>query len=174
MWQRYIVDAFSWKEKRTGQCNISPCCDDCTHGEKALEEVSLVESFSQARLLRPLPGQRQRAFTEFPQYYNNMDRVSALSDILAQDPNNTFARYGLAMEYANSGQADRALEEFEKLLSSNPDYAAGYFMAAQTLVKAGRAEEAKKKLVDGIAAAGRKRDAHAESEMQAMLQEIGG
>jgi predicted Zn-dependent protease len=139
-----------------------------------LEEVSLVESFSQARLLRPLPGQRQRAFTEFPQYYNNMDRVSALSDILAQDPNNTFARYGLAMEYANSGQVDRALEEFEKLLSSNPDYAAGYFMAAQTLVKAGRAEEAKKKLVDGIAAAGRKRDAHAESEMQAMLQEISG
>jgi len=139
-----------------------------------LEEVSLVESFSQARLLRPLPGQSQRAFTEFPQYYNNMDRVSALSDILAQDPNNTFARYGLAMEYANSGQVDRALEEFEKLLSSNPDYAAGYFMAAQTLVKAGRAEEAKKKLVDGIAAAGRKRDAHAESEMQAMLQEISG
>jgi predicted Zn-dependent protease len=105
---------------------------------------------------------------------DNMDRISALSDILVQDPNNTFARYGLAMEYANSGQVDRALEEFEKLLSSNPDYAAGYFMAAQTLVRAGRAEEAKKKLVDGIAAAGRKRDAHAESEMQAMLQEIGG
>jgi len=155
MWQSYIVDAFSWKEKRTGQCNISPCCDDCTHGEKGLEEVSLVESFWTGTI-------------------DNMDRVSALSDILAQDPNNTFARYGLAMEYANSGQADRALEEFEKLLSSNPDYAAGYFMAAQTLVKAGRAEEAKKKLVAGIAAAGRKRDAHAESEMQAMLQEIGG
>ena len=105
---------------------------------------------------------------------DSMDRISALSDILVQDPNNTFARYGLAMEYANSGQVDRALDEFEKLLSSNPDYAAGYFMAAQTLVKAGRAEEAKKKLIDGIAAAGRKRDAHAESEMQAMLQEIGG
>jgi predicted Zn-dependent protease len=97
-----------------------------------------------------------------------------LAEILTQDPNNVLARYGLAMEYANSGQADRALDEFGKLLSANPDYAAGYFMAAQTLVKANRSDEAKKMLVDGMAAAQRKRDSHAESEMQAMLDEISG
>jgi thioredoxin-like negative regulator of GroEL len=103
-----------------------------------------------------------------------MDRIASLSEILAQDPNDAFARYGLAMEYANTGQHDRALEEFAKLLSSNPDYAAGYFMSAQTLVKAERTEEAKKMLINGIAAAGRKHDSHAQSEMQAMLDELGG
>jgi len=103
-----------------------------------------------------------------------MDRIATLAEILAQDPNNAFARYGLAMEYANSGQPDRALDEFGKLLSANPDYAAGYFMAAQTLVKANRPEEAKQMLRDGIAAAQRKRDSHAQSEMQAMLDEISG
>jgi predicted Zn-dependent protease len=103
----------------------------------------------------------------------DMDRIESLSEILTQDPNNAFARYGLAMEYANSGQHDRALEEFAKLLSSNPDYAAGYFMAAQTLVKAGQTSEAKRMLGDGIAAAQRKGDSHAQSEMQAMLEELG-
>lgn len=103
-----------------------------------------------------------------------MDRIATLAEILAQDPNNVLARYGLAMEYANSGQPDRALDEFGKLLSTNPDYAAGYFMAAQTLVKANRSEEAKQMLRDGIAAAQRKRDSHAQSEMQAMLDEISG
>ncbi len=110
-----------------------------------------------------------------PLRYNKnirMDRINTLEEILAQDPNNAFARYGLAMEYANSGHTDRALEEFGKLLSTNPDYAAGYFMAAQTLVKANRAQEAKEMLQNGIAAALRKRDSHAQSEMQAMLEEI--
>ena len=101
-----------------------------------------------------------------------MDRIATLSEILAQDPNNAFARYGLAMEYANSGQNERALEEFARLLDANPDYAAGYFMAAQTLVEAGRSGDAKNMLVNGIAAAQRKGDSHAEGEMRGMLQDL--
>ncbi len=95
-----------------------------------------------------------------------------LTELLSQDPNNAFARYGLAMEHSNSGEFDRALEEFDKLLSANPDYTAGYFMSAQTLVKARKTPEAKKMLENGIASARRKGDAHAESEMHAMLEEI--
>jgi len=101
-----------------------------------------------------------------------MDRIAMLNEILAQDPNNAFARYGLAMEYSNSGKADQALEEFEKLLSANPDYAAGYFMAAQTLMKSERKGEAREMLEKGILAAHRKGDSHAASEMQGMLEEI--
>jgi len=101
-----------------------------------------------------------------------MDRLAMLSELLGQDPNNAFARYGLAMEYSNSGQTEQALDEFHKLLSANPDYTAGYFMAAQTLMKCERPTEARKMLQDGIAAAQRKGDGHAQSEMQAMLDEI--
>src|SRR6266851_5487342 len=101
-----------------------------------------------------------------------MDRTDMLTELLSQDPNNVLARYGLAMEYSNSGEFDRALDEFQKLLAANPDYAAGYFMAAQTLAKAKRHEEAQKMLHDGIAAAQRKGDNHARSEMEAMLEEI--
>lgn len=101
-----------------------------------------------------------------------MDRVAMLTEVLAQNPNDAFARYGLAMEYSKTGEVDRALEEFGKLLSANPDYTAGYFMAAQTLAQANRAGEAKRMLVDGISAARRTGNSHAQSEMTAMLEEL--
>jgi predicted Zn-dependent protease len=102
-----------------------------------------------------------------------MDRIATLNDILTQNPNDTFARYGLAMEYSNQGDLDRALAEFSILLKGNPDYTPGYFMAAQTLVRASRADEAKTMLTDGIASARRTGNLHAQSEMEALLAELG-
>jgi predicted Zn-dependent protease len=102
-----------------------------------------------------------------------MDRVAMLTEILAENPGDAFARYGLALEYSKAGEVERALEEFGKLLSAHPDYTAGYFMAAQTLSAAARTEEAKKMLADGIASAQRTGNAHAQSEMEAMLAELG-
>jgi thioredoxin-like negative regulator of GroEL len=101
-----------------------------------------------------------------------MDKIAMLQEILAQDPANAFARYGLAMEYANLGETDTSLDEFMKLLDTHPDYTAGYFMAAQTLAKAGRNEEAKHRLAEGIVSARRTGNQHAEREMQAMLDEL--
>jgi predicted Zn-dependent protease len=95
-----------------------------------------------------------------------------LTQILNQNPNDTFARYGLAMEYSNSGKIEEALQEFGKLLEAHPDYAAGYFMAAQTLAKADRVAEARKMLENGITAAKHSGNSHALSEMQAMLDEL--
>lgn len=103
-----------------------------------------------------------------------MDRIAMLKEILGQNPSDTFARYGLAMEYSKSGQVEDALREFEALLQANPDYTAGYFMAAQMLAREEREEEARKMLRDGIAAAQRTRNQHAQSEMEGMLQELGG
>jgi predicted Zn-dependent protease len=102
-----------------------------------------------------------------------MDRVAMLTEILSQNPNDAFARYGLALEYSNGGDVNRAMEEFTKLLSAHPDYTAGYFMAAQTLAKADRTNEAKKLLGDGIASAKRTGNTHAQSEMEGMLAELG-
>jgi len=95
-----------------------------------------------------------------------------LNEILSQSPDDAFARYGLAMEYSKAGEVERALEEFAKLLSTHPDYTAGYFMAAQTLVSANRVDEAKRMLVDGISSARRTGNSHAQSEMTAMLDEL--
>ena len=77
------------------------------------------------------------------------------------------------MEYSNQGDAGRALDEFQKLLEAHPDYTAGYFMAAQTLARANRSDEARQMLNDGIVSAKRTGNAHAQSEMEAMLADLG-
>jgi tetratricopeptide (TPR) repeat protein len=103
----------------------------------------------------------------------DLDRLTMLTQIVEQNPNDAFARYGLAMEHSNRGDLELALAEFEKLVELHPDYSAGYFMAAQGLAKAARNDEAKDYLRRGIAAAERTRNMHALSEMQQMLEELG-
>ena len=102
-----------------------------------------------------------------------MDRIATLNEILTENPSDAFARYGLAMEYSKQGDLDRALAEFSILLDKNPDYTAGYFMAAQTLARAQRVDDARKMLADGIGSARRTGNLHAQSEMEAMLTELG-
>lgn len=101
-----------------------------------------------------------------------MDKVASLKEVLETDHTNAFARYGLAMEYAGRGETAAALAEFDRLLADHPEYTAGYFMAAQTLARAGREADAKQKLVDGIACARQTGNQHAQREMQAMLDEL--
>jgi tetratricopeptide (TPR) repeat protein len=101
-----------------------------------------------------------------------MDRIALLTEVLAENPTDAFARYGLALEYSNSGEIERALEEFGRLLATHPDYTAGYFMAAQTLAKAERTDEARKMLSDGIASAKKTGNGHAQAEMEGMLAEL--
>lgn len=101
-----------------------------------------------------------------------MDRIAGLEEILASDPGNSLARYGLAVELAGQGQIDAALEQFDALLTADPAYTAGYFMAAQVLAGAGRRPEAIARLKAGIVCAVRTGNRHAQSEMQSMLDEL--
>jgi tetratricopeptide (TPR) repeat protein len=101
-----------------------------------------------------------------------MDKIATLKEILTQNPADVLARYGLAMEYSSQGQIDASIAEFTQLLASHPNYTAAYFMAAQTLLKAGRTGEAKAKLEEGIASAQRTGNQHALSEMEALLDEL--
>ncbi len=101
-----------------------------------------------------------------------MDKIAALSDILKQNPQDSFARYGLAMAYLGNGDTDAALAAFETTTDNNPDYVPAYQMSAQTLAKLNRTDDAIAQLKLGLAAAQRTRNTHAASEMQALLDEL--
>lgn len=103
---------------------------------------------------------------------SSIDKIAGLKEILALDPKNSFARYGIAMELARGGSVDAALAEFDAILANDPDYTAAYFMAAQTLSGAGRTAEAIERLKAGVSCAARTGNRHAMSEMQAMLDEL--
>jgi tetratricopeptide (TPR) repeat protein len=99
-------------------------------------------------------------------------RIAALKEILTANPDDAFARYALGLEYSGAGDADAALTEFQLLLASHPDYTNGYFMAAQTLARAERNDEARAMLQQGIESAHRTRNQHALAEMEGMLDEL--
>jgi cytochrome c-type biogenesis protein CcmH/NrfG len=101
-----------------------------------------------------------------------MDKTAMLQQILEANPTDAFARYGLAMEYAGNDDFEASLREFATLLRDNPEYTPGYFMAAQTLARAGRTPEARQHLELGIGSAARTGNMHAQGEMQAMLDEL--
>jgi tetratricopeptide (TPR) repeat protein len=102
-----------------------------------------------------------------------VNRLEILKGMLEQNPNDNFARYGLAMEYANSGKLAEAVEEYEALLGVNPDYAAAYYHGGQALEKLGRLDDARSIYRRGLEATRRTGDAHTHSEIQAALDILG-
>ena len=99
-------------------------------------------------------------------------RRQMLEEFVAAKPNDAFARYGLAMECANSGDVTGADQQFKTLLGAHPDYVAAYFQYGQYLARVGRTEEARSTLTAGITTARRTGDDHARSEMEAALAEL--
>lgn len=99
-------------------------------------------------------------------------RLESLLDAVSENPENAFLRYGLALELANAARPAEAWEHFDYLLSRHPDYAATYYQAGIFLVKQGRREEAAKIFSRGIEIAGRQKNAHAQSELQAALDDL--
>ncbi|GAC1650287.1 MAG: hypothetical protein NVS9B15_09790 [Acidobacteriaceae bacterium] len=95
-----------------------------------------------------------------------------LEEFVAQNPNDSFARYGLALEMGNAGDTEGAIAQFEALTGTNADYTAAYQMWAQMLIKTQRSDEARSVLEKGIACAQRTGNQHAEREMRGMLEEM--
>ena len=95
-----------------------------------------------------------------------------LEEFVARKPEDSFSRYGLAMECMNSGDAAAADEHFRALLEKNADYVPAYLMYGQFLARQSRPADAKQVLVSGVAAAARKGDSHARSEMEALLADL--
>jgi len=97
------------------------------------------------------------------------NRLDILKQMLAQDPANSFARYGLAMEFAKSGDLKNAVDEFKSLISADSTYVAAYYHCGQTLEKMGDVDGARAIYEQGIAASSKKGDLHTRGEIEAAL-----
>jgi tetratricopeptide (TPR) repeat protein len=97
------------------------------------------------------------------------NRMEILLSMVAKNPQDSFARYGLAMEYANTGDLERAVIEYRALIGFNPDYGAAYYHGGQALEKLGRVDEAREVYEKGIETTARTGDQHTRSELQAAL-----
>ena len=102
-----------------------------------------------------------------------MTRLEKLQEMVAQNPADSFLRYGLAMEHRNTGDLEAAVLEFRALMAADPDYSAAYFQGGQTLERLGRLDEARELYRTGVEVTTRKGEAHARDEMQGALDLLG-
>jgi predicted Zn-dependent protease len=103
----------------------------------------------------------------------NKTRRQKLEEFLAQNPNDAFSRYGIALDCFREGDLSAADIHFTALLQNNPDYVPAYQMYSQMLAQSNRVEEAKSVLTKGVDAAVRQGNQHARSEMESYLADLG-
>ena len=100
-------------------------------------------------------------------------RREILEGFVAANPNDAFARYGLAVECASQSDTAAAVEHYAKLLAAHPEYVPGYYQYGTLLTRLGRKDEARTILTEGVSAARKAGNSHAQSEMETALAEVG-
>jgi predicted Zn-dependent protease len=83
----------------------------------------------------------------------NTDRIDTFRRMVAQDPSNVLAKYGLANEALKAGLYDEAREQLVAYLAIYDDEGNGYGRLAEALTRLGRTDDAREALRKGIAAA---------------------
>jgi predicted Zn-dependent protease len=99
-------------------------------------------------------------------------RKQQIEEMLAEDPNDPFLRYGLAMEHVSAGDDAAAASCLQDLIVGNPDYVPAYQQLGQTLLRQGRSPEARQAWIQGVKAAQKMGNLHARDEMQGFLDNL--
>ncbi len=100
--------------------------------------------------------------------------MAQIEAMLADEPDDAFLRYGLAMEHASTGDDAECAAVLRDLIARTAvePYVPAFLMCGQALMRLDRTEEACAVLRDGIAAAARAGNTHAQGEMQGLLASL--
>jgi thioredoxin-like negative regulator of GroEL len=97
-----------------------------------------------------------------------------LESSLAEDPADTFLRYGLAVQCLREGDVEEGRQRLLALIADHPDdTVAAHQQLGQSYLEAEEMEEARAILEKGIALANKRGDWHAASEMEGLLSQVG-
>ena len=93
---------------------------------------------------------------------------------LAEDPTDTFLRYGLAVQCLRDGALVEGREQLQALIADHPeDQVAAHQMLGQSYAETGEPDAAKANLDAGITLANRRGDWHAAGEMEGLRMQLG-
>jgi Tfp pilus assembly protein PilF len=100
------------------------------------------------------------------------DRLNKLLAMLQKEPNDTFLLYGIALEYKKANDSKLALDFLNRVIGLDAGYCYAYHQKGLIFEQVGDVESARQAYRDGVAAAKKKGDAHAEGEIAAALEMI--
>jgi tetratricopeptide (TPR) repeat protein len=99
-------------------------------------------------------------------------RIESLKEMLAVDPQDSFARYALGLEYASQNEIEKAKDTFEELRTLDPNYSATYYQLGKTYELLGDEPAARKVYEKGIYVSASQNDMHTKSELEQALNEL--
>ena len=99
-------------------------------------------------------------------------RREMLEEFVAQEPNDSFSRYALALELEKESGAPEAVPQLREVIARDPSYVAAYHQLGRLLAQTGQVEEAGDAYRRGIDAAIASGDQRARSEMQEALETL--
>lgn len=94
------------------------------------------------------------------------DRLATLTEFYEEDPNDPFTRYALAQEHLKRGNTEKALDFFEELVETDPDYVGTYYHLGKLYERLDRTEEAIETYEKGIEQARKQNEQKNLSELQ--------
>ena len=95
-----------------------------------------------------------------------------LEESLAEDPTDTFLRYGVAVQCLREGDVEVGRQGLLALIADHPeDQVAAYQQLGQSYLDSGDTQRAAETLKTGIAKAQKRGDWHAAAEMQGLLEQ---
>lgn len=102
----------------------------------------------------------------------NSERIESLKKALETDPNDTFARYAIGLEYLSADKLDDAKNIFDEIIAIDPDYAAVYYQLGKTYELMGDESSAKNIYEKGIQVASSQNDEHTKSELEQAINDL--
>jgi tetratricopeptide (TPR) repeat protein len=96
-------------------------------------------------------------------------RREMLEEFVAQDPNDSFSRYALALELEKEGRELEAIPHLQEVIARDPNYIAAYYHLGRMLARMGQIEDARATYRRGLDAASAATDQRTRSEIQEAL-----
>lgn len=99
-------------------------------------------------------------------------RLDALRAMVARNPENAMARFGLANELLKAQEWDEAGRELRAYLDAHADEGNGWGRLAEVLVRQGKPAEAREALTTGVEAAERHGHPGMAADFRARIEEL--
>jgi len=96
-------------------------------------------------------------------------RLKQLEALAANDPDDPFIQYAIALEYVSNGRLEEAAETLEHLIVKAPNYSAGYHQAGRVYEQLDRLDDARRCYEKGVVVAEQEGDGKDRDEMQGAL-----
>jgi tetratricopeptide (TPR) repeat protein len=101
-----------------------------------------------------------------------MTRLEKLQEFLTADPNDSFTRYAIGLEYLSMKDFPKAAEIMEVLIINDPGYVATYYQLGDCYRQMKENEKAKNCYKNGMMHARAANDLHTVSELLMALDEL--